>query len=432
MIGRDGRPQQKNLVQILREWIDFRYATVERRTRHRLDEVERRIHILEGRMIAFLHIEEVIRVIRESDEPKPDADGRLRPERDPGRGHPRDPPAPAWRAWKASRSRRSSPSCGPSAPAAASCSTARAAMTKLILKEIQDDAKKYGDDRRTLMEAVAPVSPAEISVPDEPVTVIVSKNGWVRSRQGHGIDPAGITYKAGDFPWLVAETRTVWPLIVIDGNGRSYSVKVSDLPGGRGDGAPINTMVEFQDGGKLAQALTRRRRASILVAGSGGYGFIASVGDMVARNKAGKAFLTLEKANIRCLRHRSSGDTVAVLTQAGRLLLFPLAELKEMAKGKGLMLIDLVKNDEARRRRSNRQSAATDRRQRARRQAREQALDARAQADFRGARARRGQEIPFKLKPSGLDLTGNTMMLESATILACRHPSVDPGAAHGE
>ena len=127
-------------------------------------------------------------------------------------------------------------------------------MTRLIQKEISEDAKRFGDERRTLMEAVTPISQGEIAVPDEPVTVIISKNGWVRSRQGHGIDPASITYKTGDFPWLVAETRTTWPLIVIDGNGRSYSVKISDLPGGRGDGAPITTRIEFPEGGKLAPA----------------------------------------------------------------------------------------------------------------------------------------------------------------------------------
>ncbi len=146
------------------------------------------------------------------------------------------------------------------------------------------------------------------------MTVIISKNGWVRSRQGHGIDPAGITYKTGDFPWLVAETRTVWPLIVIDSNGRSYSVRVSDLPGGRGDGAPLNTMIDFQDGGKLAQALTAAPESKYLVAGSGGYGFITSVADMMSRNKAGKTFLSLDKgreaaaAGAGNRRHRRGAD----------------------------------------------------------------------------------------------------------------------------
>jgi topoisomerase-4 subunit A len=279
-------------------------------------------------------------------------------------------------------------------------------MTKLIQKEISDDAKRFGDDRRTLMEAVTPISQGEIAVPDEPVTVIISKNGWVRSRQGHGIDPTSITYKTGDFPWLVAETRTIWPLIVIDGNGRSYSVRVSDLPGGRGDGAPLNTMIEFQEGGKLVQVLTAAPENKYLVAGSNGYGFVASVADMVARNKAGKAFLTLDKGKKPLPPAAVAGNSVAVLTQGGRLLLFPLAELKEMAKGKGLMLIDLAKNDEVVGVAvtgsetlliggSGRGGKPV-----------QQPLDARAQAAFHGSRARRGQEIPFKLKPATLTLTG--------------------------
>jgi topoisomerase-4 subunit A len=280
-------------------------------------------------------------------------------------------------------------------------------MTKLIQKEIAEDAKRFGDERRTLMEAVTPISQGEIAVPDEPVTVIISKNGWVRSRQGHGIDPAGITYKTGDFPWMVAETRTVWPLIVIDSNGRSYSVKVSDLPGGRGDGAPLNTMIDFQEGGKLALVLTAAPDSKYLVAGSNGYGFVASVGDMVARNKAGKAFLALDKGEKPLPPAPVLGDTVAVLTQGGRLLLFPLADLKEMAKGKGLMLIDLGKGDEvvgvvA----SGGQALLISGGGRGGKLV-QQSLDLRAQAGFRGTRARRGQEIPFKLKAAGLALTNS-------------------------
>lgn len=191
MIGRDGRPQQKNLVQILREWIDFRYVTVERRTRHRLDEVDRRIHILEGRMIAFLHIEEVIRVIRESDEPKPALIAAF------GLSDVQAEDILEIRLRQLARLEgfkieKELAELKDERAGLQHLLDSRAAMTKLILKEIQDDARKYGDDRRTLVEAVAAVAPAEISVPDEPVTVIVSKNGWVRSRQGHGIDPAGI------------------------------------------------------------------------------------------------------------------------------------------------------------------------------------------------------------------------------------------------
>jgi topoisomerase-4 subunit A len=403
MVGRDGRPQQKNLLTILREWIDFRFATVERRTRHRLAEVLRRVHILEGRMTVFLRIEEVIKCIRESDEPKPDLMARF------GLTEIQAEDILEIRLRQLARLEgiRIEKELGELRVEHGQLTKlldSRHEMTKLIQKEIADDAKRFGDERRTLLEAVTPISQGEIAVPDEPVTVIISKNGWVRSRQGHGIDPAGITYKTGDFPWLVAEARTVWPLILIDSNGRSYSVKVSDLPGGRGDGAPLNTMIDLQDGGKLAQALTAPPEAKYLVAGTQGYGFVASVADMVSRNKAGKAFLSLEKSEAPLPPTPAIGDSVAVLTRAGRLLIFALAELKEMGKGKGLMLIDLVKNDEvvgvvANSGRtlliagSGRGGKAT-----------QQALDARAQAGYKAARARRGQEVPLKFKPLSLQL----------------------------
>lgn len=335
-----GRPQQKNLVQILREWIDFRFVTVERRTRHRLDEVDRRIHILEGRMIAFLRIEEVIRVIRESDEPKPaliaafgltevQAEdileirlrqlarlegfkiekelAELRHERD-GLQHILD---------------------------------SRPAMTRLILKEIQDDAKKYGDDRRTLIEPVAAAAPSEISVPDEPVTVIVSRNGWVRARQGHGVDPAAIAYKAGDHGFAVIETRTTWPLVVIDTQGRAYTVKVSDLPGGRGDGAPMATLVEFQDGAKLAQVVSDTPEAVYLFANSGGYGFMCRVADATSRQRAGKAFMSLEKGEKVLNPARALGDWIAAASENGRLLVFPRTEMKMQSGGRGVIVMAL-------------------------------------------------------------------------------------------
>lgn len=340
MIGRDGRPQQKNLVQILREWIDFRYVTVERRTRHRLDEVDRRIHILEGRMIAFLHIEEVIRVIRESDEPKPaliaafgltDVQAEdileirlrqlarlegfkiekelaeLREERD-GLQHLLD---------------------------------SRPAMTRLILKEITDDAKKYGDDRRTLIEAVAAVAPAEISVPDEPITVILSRNGWIRSRQGHGIDPAGITYKAGDFAFAVLETRTTWPLVVIDTHGRAYTIKAAELPGGRGDGVPIATLADFQDGGKPAQVLADAPDASYFFANSGSYGFICTLADATSRQRAGKAFMALEKGETVLTPAKVHGEWIAAASEGGRVLIFPRAEMKVQAGGRGVIVMGM-------------------------------------------------------------------------------------------
>ncbi len=340
MVGRDGRPQQKNLVQILREWIDFRYLTVERRTRHRLDEVDRRLHILEGRMIAFLRIEEVIRVIRESDEPKPAListfglsaiqaedilEIRLR----------------QLARLEGIRIEKELAELRTERDGLLHLLDNRTAMTKLILKEIQDDAKKYGDDRRTLIEAVAPTAPAEISVADEPVTLILSKNGWVRTRQGHGIDPASIAYKAGDFAFAAIETRTTWPLVVIDTNGRAYTVKVSDLPGGRGDGAPIATLVDFQDGGKLAQIISDAPDTPWFFANSGSYGFLCTVADATSRQRAGKAFMTLEKSERILPPAKALGEWIAAVSEQGRILIFPRAEMKVQSGGRGVIVMGL-------------------------------------------------------------------------------------------
>ena len=403
MIGRDGRPQQKSLVQILREWVDFRFVTVERRTRHRLDEVERRIHILDGRMIAFLNIEEVIRVIRESDEPKPaliaafdlseiQAEdileirlrqlarlegikieqelARLKEERDSLR-HLLD---------------------------------SRAAMTRLIVKEIEADAKKYGDDRRTLIERVDPVAAAEIKVADEPVTVIVSKNGWVRSRQGHAIDAAGINYKTGDSAFALIETRSVWPLIVIDTQGRSYTVKVADLPGGRGDGAPIATLVDFQDGAKLAQVLSAAPESRYLFAHSGSYGFICSVADASTRQRAGKAFMTLEKGERVLAPAPVRGDWIAAVADNARILLFPLSEMKEQSGGRGVIVMALdadaalaavaVPDNDAPLtiRGTGRGGRAT-----------ELAIKPAQRELWRHRRARKGVTLPTRIKPTGAD-----------------------------
>jgi topoisomerase-4 subunit A len=401
MIGRDGRPQQKNLPQIISEWIDFRYVAVGRRTQHRLDEVQRRIHILEGRMLAFLSIDAIIKCIRESDEPKLDLiwkfkltdiqaedilEIRLR----------------QLARLEGIKIEQELNNLREEEGQLRNVLDSRSEMTKLIVKEISEDAKTYGDDRRTLLEAVAPVVAGEISVPDEPVTVILSKNGWVRARQGHGIDPNAISYKAGDFPMLVAESRTTWPLVIIDTNGRAYSVRVSDLPGGRGDGAPITTMIELQDGAKVAQALTAEPETKYLFTGSGGYGFVAAVSDLVSRNKAGKAFMSLEKGEKPLTPVKTQGATLCAVSAAGRLLLFPFADIKEMSKGRGLMVMDLDKSDEMigvtvnygnfvtleGAGRGGKTSSVT--------------IEGAELDSHRGKRANKGQLIAAKLKPTGI------------------------------
>lgn len=340
MIGRDGRPQQKNLVQILREWIDYRYVTVERRTRHRLDEVDRRIHILEGRMIAFLHIEEVIRVIRESDEPKPALIAAF------GLSEMQAEDILEIRLRQLARLEgfrieKELADLREEREGLQQLLDSHSAMTRLLIKEIREDAKKHGDARRTLIETVTPVAPAEISVPDEPVTVILSRNGWVRSRQGHGIDPASINYKAGDQGFALIETRTVWPLVVIDTKGRAYTLKVSDLPGGRGDGTPMSTLIDFQDGARLARVVSAAPDSAWFFANSGSYGFICTLGDATSRQRAGKAFMTLEKGESVLEPARVHGDWIAAVSEKGRILVFPRSEMKVQSGGRGVIVMAL-------------------------------------------------------------------------------------------
>src|SRR5262245_30830429 len=345
MLGRDGRPRSKNLKQAIEEWIAFRFATVTRRTKHRLGEVDRRIHILEGRLKALLSIEKVIRIIRKTDDPKADlmaafalteiqADDILEIRL---RQLARLEGIKIENELKALTTERKG--------LKRVLADARA-LSDLIVTEIEADAAKYADARRTLIEEAA--SPVLVrTVPDEPVTVTLSRNGWIRSRQGHGLDATQFTYKAGDEALAVMETRTVRPIVVLDTQGRAYAIRASDVPGGRGDGSPVTTLIELQSGAKVAQAISGESEHKYLVAGSGGYGFIASLDDMVSRVKAGKAFMTLEpdETPLPPVPLAEGFDHVAALTQKGKLLVFPLDEMRAVARGRGVMIMRLDDDD---------------------------------------------------------------------------------------
>ncbi|OIQ93969.1 DNA topoisomerase 4 subunit A [mine drainage metagenome] len=343
MIGADGNPQQKNLRQILAEWIAFRFATVERRTRHRLGEVDRRIHILDGRMIAYLSIEKVIRVIRESDEPKQaliegfglsaiQADDileiRLR----------------QLARIEGIRIERELTELREERDGLNTLLESRGAMTRLIVREIEADAKRHGDPRRTLIEAVAPAaSELAVNAPDEPVTVILSRAGWLRSRQGHGIAAETIAYKTGDAAFSVFETRSPWPLLLVDSTGRAYTIPVAAIPGGKGDGVPLTTLVDMPPGARLAHALSAAPTAKYLFAGSGGYGFVAKLSDLAGRNRAGKAFMTLAEGEtiLPPVPVPAAPEQLYALSTNGRLLLFDAAEMKELPKGRGVIVMSL-------------------------------------------------------------------------------------------
>jgi topoisomerase-4 subunit A len=233
------------------------------------------------------------------------------------------------------------------------------ALRRLMIKEIEADAKVFADPRRTLIQAEKKAV-AEVKVIDEPVTVVVSEKGWVRARTGHGHDPASFAFKSGDALYGTFECRTVDTLIVFgspkDKVGRVYSVPVANLPGARGDGQPITTLIELDSGTQPLHYFAGPANAALLISGSGGYGFLATVEAMVSRHKGGKAFITLGEGETLCApSHAAFGSGSAVMTPAthvccastgGRILTFDITELKMMDKGgRGLMLIDLEAKD---------------------------------------------------------------------------------------
>ena len=218
----------------------------------------------------------------------------------------------------------------------------RQALSDRIVAEIEADAAKFGDARRTLIEAVAPTV-LQRAVPDEPVTITLSRQGWIRSRQGHGLDASQFAWKAGDAPLAVIETRTIHPVAVLDTQGRAYTIRAADVPGGRSDGVPVTTLIELQAGAKVAHAVSAAPELRYLVAGTGGYGFVTTADDMVSRVKAGKAFMTLppDEEPVAPALLRAGLTRVAALATNGKLLVFDLSEMREMPRGRGVIVMGL-------------------------------------------------------------------------------------------
>lgn len=345
VIGLDGRPTTKNLMEMLSEWVTFRFTTVRRRTTFELNKTNRRIHILEGRKLVYLNVDEVIRVIREAEDPKVDlmtafsltevqADDilemRLR----------------QLARLEGIKIDKELESARKDAARLTELLDDEKALKKLIIKEIEADRDKFGDDRRTLIqyEARASANGKSIvqSVADEPCTVVLSRNLWIRRLQGHEVDESALTFKEGDEALAIIKTRTAWPIVFMDNTGRVYSVTVSDLPSGRGDGSPLTTLIEVQDGARVLHAMSGDPETQYLFAGERGYGYQAQLKSLVARPKAGKAFLTLEEGEVPMtplvVPVEATGH-LAIGASNTKLLIFPLAEVKILPKGKGVMLM---------------------------------------------------------------------------------------------
>ena len=357
MLGQDKRPRQKTLTEILQEWIDFRLHTVRRRSAHRLGKVEDRIHILEGRQLVLLNIDEVIRIIRESDEPKPalmQAFGlterqaedileiRLR----------------QLARLEAIRIEQELKELFDERKKLQGLLGSEATLKKAVIKEIEADIKTYGDDRRTLIEA-AEKAAVEARQVEEPVTVIISAKGWVRARQGHGHDARQFNFKTGDELAGAYEVKTTDQLYALASNGRVYSIPVAGLPSARGDGVPVTSFVELEAGSQILHAFAAPADAGVLLATEKGFGLTCVASDWQSRMKAGKHFLTLEEGDVPLppvLFDASRADaTVVCLSDGqgggdkGRVLAYPVSEVKTLHKGgRGVTLMGLEKKEKLR------------------------------------------------------------------------------------
>jgi topoisomerase IV subunit A len=345
MIGLNGRPRVMGLREILVEWLSYRTETVRRRLQHRLAKVLERLHLLEGLLIAFLNIDEVIRIIRTEDHPKPvlmarfalsDAQAeyvlntRLRQlarlEEMKIRAEQEELAAERDRLDKTLGSEK--------------------LLKKLIREEIEKDAQKYGDERRSPLvarDAAVALDEAELA-PSEPVTVVLSEKGWVRSAKGHEIDPGSLAYKAGDRFLAAARVRSSQQVVFLDSTGRSYSVPAHALPSARGQGEPLTGRLAPPKGADFVAVLGGEPKAKYVLASDAGYGFIVTIDDLYAKPKAGKAVLSLPrgaKVLVPVPVLSQERDRLVAITSTGRMLVFPVAELPELSRGKGNKIINI-------------------------------------------------------------------------------------------
>ena len=345
-VGIDGRPQQKSLKDMLLQWIEFRAATVLRRSQYRLDKVLDRIHVLEGRMVVYLNVDEVIQTIRESDEPKSALMQRFslteRQAEDILEMRLRQlARLEGFKIEKELSDKRLEET------KLRNLIDKPSALRRLMVKEIEADAKQYGDERRTLIEA-AERAVLEVKVADEPVTVIISQKGWVRSRQGHGHDVAQFNFKAGDSYYGSYECRSTDHLFVIGTTGRIYSVPVASLPSARGDGSPVTAMVDLEAGTQVAHLMAADPDAMWLFATARGFGFKAPAKALISRQKAGKQFITIESGDelLRPVYLAPQTSALALLSTRVRLAVIDLAEVKQLAGGgRGTVLLAVDDND---------------------------------------------------------------------------------------
>jgi topoisomerase-4 subunit A len=345
IVALDGRPRTFNLVELLTEWIKFRKVTVKRRLKHRLQIVLDRLHILDGLLIAYLNIDEVIRIIRTEDEPKPVLMKKFKLA---------DIQAEAILNLRLRNLAKleemkitgEQAELNEERELLEKTLNSAARLKTLIKNEILEDAEAYGDDRRTLIverEAAQALDETQL-VASEPVTVVLSKRGWARAAKGHEIDPFALSYKAGDGYLAAAQGRSNQLAMFIDSTGRVYSCLAQTLPSARGQGEPLSGRFKPPDGAEFCGAMIGEPDDRYLLASDAGYGFVATLEDLVSRNKAGKSILRVPqggKAVVPSPVPRDAECLIAGVSSIGRLLCFEMEELPELARGKGNKLVNI-------------------------------------------------------------------------------------------
>lgn len=345
MIGIDGRPSVKDLRCILKEWLTYRTETVTRRLEYRLDKVERRLHLLEGLLVAFLNIDEVIHIIRTEDEPKAVLMQRF-DLTDVQADYILDTKLRQLARLEEIKIRAEQEELEKERQYLLKVLGSKAQMKKLIKKELLEDAEKYGDDRRSPIVArkeAKAYSETDL-VSSEPVTVVLSEKGWVRAAKGHDIDPKGLSYKAGDGFSLAAKGRSQEGVVFLDSTGRAYTLAAHTLPSARGQGEPLTGKINPPSGATFKAVLMGKPEQRLLMMSDAGYGFVSRLDNLQSKNKAGKAALSLPKnAEVMHPVVIGSPETqlLAAVTNEGRMLVFPVKDLPELAKGKGNKIISI-------------------------------------------------------------------------------------------
>ena len=347
VIGLDGRPRVLDLRGLLTEWISYRLETVTRRLQFRLDKVEARLHVLEGLLVAFLNIDEVIRIIRSEDAPKPvlmktfgltdiQAEAIL------------ELKLRHLARLEEMKIRGEQEALSKEKKSLAGILGSKARLKRLVRDEINEDADRFGDERRTAIieRRAAQAMDETVLISSEPVTVILSQHGWIRAAKGHDIDPHQLSYKSGDDFLAGARGRSNQPAVFLDTTGRAYTVMTHTLPSARGQGEPLSGRVNPPDGAAFAGVVIGNPDDKVLLASSAGYGFVVRVEDLLSRNRSGKAVLKVPKG-AEVLDPARVGDPededaiVVAASSEGRLLVFPLSELPELARGKGNKILGI-------------------------------------------------------------------------------------------